>query len=104
MTSSRFYEPTASAYFMRALLDFKPLVAHITPRAALYVSCYDTSGNLAELIRPPPSQPGINEITGIGTTGRIDGRIRRLGDAAAALAYAGDEAKRRGSDQLQHNG
>jgi hypothetical protein len=46
---------------MRALLDFEPLVAHITPRAALYVSCCDTFGNLAGRVRPPPSQPGINE-------------------------------------------
>jgi hypothetical protein len=31
IASPIFYEPTASAYFMRAPLDFKPFVAHIIP-------------------------------------------------------------------------
>jgi hypothetical protein len=33
MTSAIFYQPAASAYFMRAPLNFKPLVAHIIPLA-----------------------------------------------------------------------
>jgi hypothetical protein len=37
IASPIFYEPTASAYFICAPLDFKPFVAHIIPRAALYV-------------------------------------------------------------------
>jgi len=42
IASPIFYEPTASAYFMRAPLDFKPFVAHIIPPRAS-----DPLGNFA---------------------------------------------------------